>query len=155
MEVRSMRTVYRRWMEDWENRLCFRTNNRVVRSFEWGLEWAKHWPCTQDMPRNGHDPEAWLRVLNRTGLECSDRFFGYEKPTDYRLEGDMLRFTSAVPTPFPENNIVHGHWHPAKKHKGRAVVVLPHWNASFGQHGAVCRALAKFGISALRLSLPY
>ena len=150
-----MRTAYRRWMEDWENRLCFRTNNRVVRPFDWGLEWSKHWPCAQDQPRNGHDPESWLRDLNRAGIDCSDRFFSYDRPTDWRLEGDLLKFTSAVPTPFPENNTVIGHWHPAKKPKGRAVVVLPHWNASFQQHGALCRALAKFGISALRLSLPY
>lgn len=142
-------------MEDWENRLCFRTNNRVVRPFEWGLEWARHWPCAKDQPRNGHDPEAWLQVLNRAGIECSDRFFGYDVPADYRVQGDLLKFTSAVPTPYPENNTVSAQWHPAKKHKGRAVVVLPHWNASFPQHGALCRALSKFGISALRLSLPY
>ncbi len=67
----------------------------------------------------------------------------------------MLRFTSASATPFPENNTVHAQWHPAKNHKGRAVVVLPHWNSHFEQHGALCRALQKFGISALRLSLPY
>jgi hypothetical protein len=150
-----MRTVYRRWMEDWENRLCFRTNNRVVRPFEWGLEWAKHWPCAQDLPRNGHDPETYLRVLNRAGLDCSDRFFGYDRPADYRLDGELLKFTSAVPTPYPQNNTVTAQWHPAKKHKGRAVLVLPHWNASFHQHGALCRALSRFGISALRLSLPY
>jgi hypothetical protein len=94
-------------------------------------------------------------VLNEAAVEKSDDFFSYETPSDFRLDGDMLRFTSAVRTPFPENNIVHGHWHPAKKHKGRAVLVVPHWNASFEQHGAVCRALSKLGISALRLSVPY
>jgi hypothetical protein len=150
-----MRTIYRRWMEDWENRLCFRTNNRVVRPFEWGLDWARDWPVAKAYPRNGHDPEAWLRALNREAIENSDEFFGYDPPSDFRLEGDMLRFTSAAPTPFPENNTVHAQWHPAKDHKGRAVVVLPHWNSSFQQHGALCRALKKFGISALRLSLPY
>ena len=101
-----MRTLYRRWMEDWENRLCFRTNNRVVRPFEWGLEWAGSWPCTNDSPQNGHDPETYLRVLNRLGLERSDHFFSYDRPTDYRLEGDILRFTSAVETPDPRNNTV-------------------------------------------------
>ena len=45
-----MRTLYRRWMEDWENRLCFRTNNRVVRPFEWGLDWAQDWPVHQRLP---------------------------------------------------------------------------------------------------------
>jgi hypothetical protein len=150
-----MRTLYRRWMEDWENRLCFKTNNRVVRPFEWGIDFAHNWPVSKHHPRNGHDPEAWLRALNDTAIGRSDDFFGYEVPTDFKLEGDMLRFTSAAHTPFAENNTVHAQWHPAKKPNGRAVVVLPHWNSSFHQHGALCRALAKFGISALRLSLPY
>jgi dienelactone hydrolase len=33
--------------------------------------------------------------------------------------------------------------------------VLPHWNASVAQHKALCVGLAKLGVSALRLSLPY
>jgi hypothetical protein len=105
--------------------------------------------------KNGHDPEAWFRLLNRISLERSDEFYGYPIPTDFRLEGDLLRFTSPVRTPYPENNTVVGHWHPARNHRGRAVLVLPHWNASFDQHGALCRALQMLGISALRLSLPY
>ena len=36
-----------------------------------------------------------------------------------------------------------------------AALVLPHWNASATQHSALCAGLAKLGISALRLSLPY
>ena len=73
-----MRTLYRRWMEDWENRLCFRTNNRVVRPFEWGTELVAYWPF-RGSHRNGHDPEAWLRVLNRQAIENSDDFFGYTR----------------------------------------------------------------------------
>jgi pimeloyl-ACP methyl ester carboxylesterase len=150
-----MTGLYRRWMEEWEGRLCFRTNDRVVRPFDWGLEWAGNWPVSLAQPRNGHTPEEYLRVLNRLAIEDSDRFYGYEPPTDFYLDGDRLRFTSAVKTPYTENNAVHGHWHPAKKHRGRAVVVLPHWNARFEQHGGLCRGLRMLGISALRISLPY
>jgi hypothetical protein len=150
-----MTRFYRRWMEDWEGRLCFRTNNRVVRPFEWGIEWADNWPVSLDLPRNGHTPEEYLRALNQFAIRDSDRFFSYEPPSDFRLAGDILRFTSAVRTPYPENNTVHGHWHAAKKHDGRAVVILPHWNARFEQHGALCRGIRMLGISALRISLPY
>ena len=46
-------------MHDWENRLCSRATNRVVRPFEWGLEWTRDWPVrAAELPRNGHDPEA-------------------------------------------------------------------------------------------------
>ena len=150
-----MRSLYGRWMRDWENRLCFRATNRVVRPFEWGLEWSQNWPVTRKHVRNGHDEEAWLRVLNRAALDASDSFYGYDTPTDYRLSDDnLLRFTSSVATPYPENNTVHGLWYPAKKAKA-AVIVLPHWNAQFGQHQGLCKGIQMLGLSALRLSLPY
>ncbi len=37
----------------------------------------------------------------------------------------------------------------------RAVLVLPQWNADEGGHVGLCRLLARFGMTALRLSLPY
>lgn len=153
--MRVIKDWYGRRMIEWENRLAFRTNNRVVRPFEWGLDWVHGWPIAQRIPRNGHDPEGYLRVLNREAMAHSDEFFSYAKPRDFRLDDGMLRFTSAVDTPSPENNIVHAKWFPAKKPTKRAALVLPHWNASFGQHAALCRGLAKLGIPALRLSLPY
>lgn len=145
-------------MNGWENRLCFRATNRVVRPFEWGLEWTLDWPFTQKFPRNGHDPEGYLRLLNQAALESSDEFFGYGRPSDFELEGHLLRFTSFVKTPSPENNIVHAQWFPAKHKPGQrrvAVLVLPHWNASAEQHNALCRGMAVLGMSALRMSLPY
>src|SRR4030095_15500328 len=96
--------LYRRWMEGWEDRLCFRTNNRVWRPFDWGIEWAINWPVSLDNPRNGHTPEDYLRLLNHRVIEDSDRFFDYVPPSDFRLDGDILRFSSAVQTPYPENN---------------------------------------------------
>jgi hypothetical protein len=147
--------IYKRWIEDWETRLCYRTNNRVVRPFEWGLDWSPEWPQTRAFPRNGYSEQEYFRILNQLILQDSPAFFDYEKPRDFRLKNDMVRFTSAVHTRHPENNVVHAQWHPARKHNGRAVLVLPHWNASFNQHGGLCRGLAKLGISALRLSLPY
>lgn len=149
-----MKQAYQRWIENWEQRLAFRSTNRVVRPFEWGVEWTAGWPCALRLPRNGHDPETYIRLMNRETIAASDEFFGYRTPADFRLEASLLRFTSAVKTPYPENNIVHGQWFPAKKGP-RAVVVVPHWNASATQHNALARGLSKLGISALRLSLPY
>ena len=48
-------------------------------------------------------------------------------------------------TPYPENNVVHGQWFPAKDNR-RAVLVVPHWNAPAGAHNAIARGLQKFGI---------
>ena len=71
-----IRNQYRRWMLDWENRLAFRSTNRVVRPFDWGLEWTQKWPAATRMPRNGHTPVEYLSELNRVILESSDEFFG-------------------------------------------------------------------------------
>ena len=153
-----MRKLYARWMYDWESRLCSAATDRKVRPFEWGLEWTAGWPVTRDYPRNGHPPEHYLAVLNRAALQSSDDFYGYDPPTDFALDGGLLRFTSAVDTPYPENNRVHAQWFPAEHKPGAqrvATLVLPHWNASAGQHRGLCVGLAKLGISALRLSLPY
>ena len=150
-----MKQLYGRWMLARENRLCFSATNRVVRPFDWGLEWAGEWPVTRKLGRNGHNPEAWLLALNRAALEASDSFYAYDTPRDFRLEGDFLKFTSAVATPFPENNTVHGMWFPAKKPTKAAVIVLPHWNAQLGQHQGLCKGIRMLGLSALRLSLPY
>jgi dienelactone hydrolase len=150
---------YGKWMLDWEDRLCRRATNRVVRPFDWGVEWTANWPCSQRSPRNGHDPETYIKLMNRAAMEASDDFFAYRMPNDFALDGNLLRFTSPVATPYPENNRVHGQWFPAAHKPGSrrrvAALVLPHWNASAGQHRALCVGLAKLGISALRLSLPY
>ena len=146
--------LYGRWMERWENRLCFRATNRVVREFDWGLDWAERLPIAERFPRNGHNPEQYLRVLNEAAVKTSDVFYGYDVPTDYRLDGETLRFTSPVATPHAANNTVHALWYPAQNTK-RAVIVLPHWNAQIGQHQALCKGLRMLGLSALRLSLPY
>ena len=153
-----MENLYARWMLAWENRLCARATNRVVRPFDWGLEWTERWPVAERFPRNGHDPESYLRLLNRAALESSGDFFAYQPPSDFSLGGEFLKFTSPVETPYPENNHVRAQWFPARGKRGAkrvAAVVLPHWNASAGQHNGLCKGLAALGISALRLSLPY
>ena len=153
-----MSSLYARWMYDWDARLNAVSTNRVVRPFDWGLEWTRQWPTAARFPQNGHDPHGYLKLLNQAGLEDSDEFFGYRTPSDFVLDGNRLRFTSPVTTPYSENNTVHGQWFPAAQKPGKrrvAAVVLPHWNASAQQHGALCAGMAKFGINALRVSLPY
>ena len=56
----EMRERYRRWIYDWESRLTSRDNNRVVRPFDWGLEWTRHWPGIEQFPAppDQHDHRA-------------------------------------------------------------------------------------------------
>jgi dienelactone hydrolase len=175
-----MPSRYAQWMYDWEHRLTSVDNNRVVRPLEWGVEWARDWPC-----RNGtrpgqavDDPVNFLVDFNRRIVASSDEFFSYKTPTDFRLEkrevqvfstreipdpkleakvkgtfAEFLRFTAPVKTPYPENNLVNARWFPAR---GRhAIVLLPHWNADAIAYVSLCRVLNMLGISVLRLTMPY
>src|SRR5208283_2391660 len=146
---------YGRWMDKWENDLCFRATDRIVRPFDYGLEWARQWPCTQDFPRGERSPADYIIDLNHRAITNSDAFFAYEGPGDFRLNNDWLEFTSPVNTPNPANNLVRALWYPARNYNRKAVVLLPHWNARLPQHNALCQGLQKLGISTLRLSLPY
>jgi dienelactone hydrolase len=79
-------------------------------------------------------------------------------------EAQFLRFTSAVRTPYPENDQMNARWYPAPDCKypaGRspkpkqAIIVLPQWNSDAISHNVLCTLFNRFGISALRLSQPY
>lgn len=79
-------------------------------------------------------------------------------------EAQFLRFTSAVRTPYPENDQMNARWYPAPSRKdqsGRhtkpkqAIIVLPQWNSDAISHNVLCTLFNRFGISALRLSQPY
>jgi hypothetical protein len=145
---------YGRRMRDWEHQLAFRSTDRVVRPFDWGLEWTRDWPFQVA----GGDAETRLCELNRIAVERSAEFFAYQPPRDFVLEDSELRFTSAVDTPYPGNNTVRARFFPAKprfKRGEKAVVLLPHWNSHAAQHVALCRGIAELGISVLRISLPY
>ncbi len=151
----ALKGRYRDRIERREERLAARTTDRVVREFEWGLEWARDWPCTSQIADESPGPAGYLARVSEAAVHDDGRFFGYRTPSDFRLEKNLLRFTSAVATPFPENNTVIGQWFPARSGRRRAVLVLPHWNAKAHQHAALCRGLSRLGISALRISLPY
>ena len=145
---------YGRKMETWENHLATRSTDRVVRPFDWGVEWTRNWP----IQAGETDPEQKIAAINRIAIERSEEFFAYNPPRDFSLEGGEIRFTSAIETPYAENNTVHARYFPARprwRRGKKAVVLLPHWNSHSAQHVALCRGIAELGISVLRISLPY
>jgi hypothetical protein len=143
----------------WERRLASMTTDRVVRPFEWGLEWI-----------DGHRRSAQAPPADLIGqwvgsvMADTDAFYTPPPTGDYVLappgpEGDqLLTFPSALTTPHPENNTVYGRlFHPRDDDRRRraAVVVLPQWNSDAGGHIGLSKLLAMHGLTALRLSLPY
>ncbi len=145
---------YRDWMYAWETRLNARDTNRVVRPLEWGLDWTEHWPVVNGTREAAlANPAAYLAQLNQQIVSRSDEFYAYRTPSDFRLQGNFLLFTSPVHTPYAVNNLVRARWFPSG-HR-RALIVMPQWNADAEGHNGLCRIFNLLGVSALRLSLPY
>ena len=140
------RYEHRRWAEE---------PNRRILPFAWGLE---HIGGRADEP----NPREFLECFATETIEASDAWFAVSPAPDYRLEssspsakeGGVLTFTSSVQSPWPENNRVHARFFPARR-SGPAVVVMAQWNAGWNDHVNICRYLNFWGITTLRLSLPY
>ena len=171
----------------WERRLHAASKDRVVRPFDWGLDWIEP---------NGHAPGAApaeiLRDWASHVVADSQRFFDIPETSDFTFRTGIeratgaLSFPSALRTPYPENNTVHALYFRADGSAGstkqdpayvqamnpdvrrtssvlrtrqdahrRAVLVLPQWNAGPDGHVGLCHLLNRFGMSALRLTLPY
>jgi hypothetical protein len=135
----------------WERRLASVDTNRVVRPFEWGLDWL-------DLPPSD-DPLATIRAWSQATVTNSDAFFAAPPVGACEVRGEYLRFPSALETPWQVNNTVIARiFKPEKTAPGaprRAVVVLPQWNADAQGHVGLCRLFARFGLTAVRLTLPY
>lgn len=140
-----------RFFHGWERRLASVATNRVARPFEWGVDWL----ADQRLP--GGDPRQVLQDWGEATVARSGGFYAVTPAEDAVLTGDMLTFTSAIETPHPENNTVRARYFPELSPRGRkrAVLVMAQWNADAEGHVGLCRLLNRFGISALRLSLPY
>lgn len=154
-----LRRRYERWLDRWETDLATRSTDRVVRPFEWGVEWLKDLELPGLRPYDGNDPASWIAEVNLKTIAHGAEYYQHRTPKDFTLDGEWLRFTSPLETPFPENNLVEARWFPMPEGKEnrrkRAVLVLPHWNSHAQQHVALCQGFQKLGIPALRLSLPY
>ena len=152
----------------WERHLASVSKDRRVRPFEWGLEWIS---------AHGHaslGPEEQLLSWVAEVMSDTPAFFDAPSTREYQFEhappsarrggeAGTLRFPSVLVTPHAENNTVEARWFPspgespvgARGPRGRAVVVLPQWNSDAEGHIGLSRVLARFGVSALRMSLPY
>jgi len=98
-----LKELYGRWMVRWETALTTRDENRVVRPLEWGFEWLQDFIDAEGLSamvehaKGDHDAsEKAMIAVNEAILRNSDKFFGYRRPTDFRLE-------ERAPLLFPTN----------------------------------------------------
>src|SRR6185369_11061754 len=101
---------------------------------------------------NGNSASA-LHEYATEALHNSSEFYSCPPSADYEFSDGLLKFSSAIQTPYAENNTVYGRVFDSGK--DLAVVVLPQWNCKWDGQVKLCRILQRAGITALRLSLPY
>jgi len=136
--------------------------------FEWGLEFlaesgeqlqmsaaASSQLSTAAHSATPPEPFEIVRQYNARNIADSETFFAPlpSNAGDFDFDGFRLRFPSSIVTPYERNNTVTARFFSAPG--DRAVIVSPQWNAQDDSHVALCTALNRFGISALRMSLPY
>ncbi len=137
--------MIRSYIERREKFLHGRDTNRKSLPFEWGLEHL-------DLAANG-SPAAALYEYASEALGNSSAFYSCGPAADYQFNGEILKFSSAIETPYAENNTVYGRVFDADKNL--AVVVLPQWNCKWDGQVQLCRVLQRAGIGSVRLSMPY
>jgi dienelactone hydrolase len=152
--------------------------------FTAGLEDASRWAAGDPASLPASEQKRRFVAMNERLVAHSDEFFSYRTPTDFRLEqrqirvhgtgsranpeiddakyagrsGTFLRFTSPVRSPYPENDLANARWFPVTPPPGkprRAIIVIPQWNGDAISHNAFSRLFRIFGVSTLRLSMPY
>lgn len=137
-------------MHHFERRLHARDfDQRVAHPFDWGLEFLNNADTTGE-------PREVIRRFNAEAFADTQAFFTPppSRISDFNFDGCNLTFPSGLVTPYEKNNLVHARYFPAGA-GDTAVIVSPQWNAQADSHIALCQTLNRFGISALRLSLPY
>ncbi len=138
-----------------ERRLWQQETRRRTHPFAWGAEHLGG-PTERD-----GDARAFVQRYAAEALAKSKDFYATGPAERYQLDGNLLTFPSALQSAYLENNLVYARVFPARgetangRRPRRAVVVLPQWNATPESHVNICRVLAFFGITAVRLSLPY
>ena len=150
----------------WERRLASVTTDRVVRPFEWGLEWIPHNGQPDGSPHQTKEtcPEDLLRDWVAGVMANTDEFFSSPPTDDYIVQAvsdveRLLTFPSALVTPHPENNRVNCRQFLTRRQasmrsRGPAVLVLPQWNADIGGHVGLCRLLFLAYLEARPLGMP-
>lgn len=142
-----------RWLEQtirrYEHGRWTVDGNRRVLPFEWGLEHIGG-PAIRD----AREAREFLTGWADQTIAQSDAWFACEPAADYGLADGILTFTSAIRSPWPENNTVVARFFRARL-SGPGVVVLPQWNAKWEAQVDICRWLNRVGITVLLLSLPY
>jgi hypothetical protein len=143
---------HRDWINAREQKLARRTDIGVS-PFHWGVEALEDVPGFALLP--GRPELDAFRKANQTWLQNRKEFFAYQTPIEFDLQQSHLQFSSPVKSLYAENDTVYAEYFHCSRAQGRAVLVLPHWNAAPNSYASFCRLLDWNGFSTLLVTLPY
>ena len=148
-----MPSWYAKTIQRYEQMRFDQEPKRRTLPFAWGIE---HLGGDAADPR----PDKFFERYVADAVACSDDWYAVEPATDYALADGVLTFSSAIESPWPENDRVHAQFFPVSGRsqngtRGPAVVVLAQWNAKWHEQQNVCLWLNKLGLTAVKISLPY
>ena len=122
-------------------------HNRRPQAFGWGLE------NPGDIELEG--TESGLPEIAAALCAASGNFYHTEGITGVSFDGIRLTFDSPLPSPDVEVRLASARLFESPGAEGRAIVVVPQWNADEDSMVQACKILNRFGLSALRMTLPY
>jgi hypothetical protein len=144
--------LHREWITAREQKLA-RMSAYPICPFSWGMEALEGVPGFAPIP--GDSELGAFRKANQRWLQNGKEFFSYQRPAGFTLDGTHLQFRSPVRSLYRENDTVYAEYFQCAHAAGRAVLVLPHWNAARNSYASFCRFLNLAGFSALLVTLPY
>ena len=140
--------MLRRFFHRWELSIFEEdAHERRPQAFGWGLE------NLGDIELEGREsalPEAAAALC-----AASENFYRTEEITGVSFDGNRLTFDSPLPSRDVEVRRASARMFESPGAKGRAIVVVPQWNADEDSMVKACKILNRFGLSALRMTLPY
>ena len=128
-------------------------NQRIVRDPHSFFDYE----TPEDFRLEMRHPELYPTNMRPETLEQEREWKRRAEVGELRKE-PFLRFTSAVQTPYAENNVVNARWYEPPPSAGKpkqAMIVMPQWNADAISHNVFGEMFQRFGIATLRLSKPY
>ena len=101
-----------------------------------------------------HNSLAALEEYSEQQRADTTRFFAPDPNRDFQFDGHSLTFSTPIEEEFCENRTVHCHVDEASK-PGQAVLIIPHWNSDGTEYDLYCKYLARLGMTAACITLPY
>src|SRR5204862_2998101 len=106
--------MLKRYMHNKEREHAMRDDNRIVRPFEWGTEYITD-------HANGDDPRKLFSEYSKNTVANSEEFFCSPEISDFKLNDDILTWTSGIATPTVENHTAYAKYFPHATDKKTAI----------------------------------